>query len=82
MAAWKEQPMEVEGGEQRKREAEEQRRGGEDDQKTTEEGGFLIKAMRGFEKLRERVKGKSLFRNRETGEIRVVKDRGGISRVG
>jgi hypothetical protein len=34
--------------------------------------------MRGFEKLREKVKGKSLFRNRETGEIRVVKDRGEV----
>jgi hypothetical protein len=62
------------GGE-RGRGSEGKRGEGEDDQKTTEEGGFLLKAMRGFEKLREKVKGKSLFRNRETGEIRVVKDR-------
>jgi hypothetical protein len=31
--------------------------------------------MRGLEKLREKVKGKVLYRNRETGEIKITKDR-------
>jgi hypothetical protein len=37
-------------------------------------GGFLLRAMQGFEKIRERVRGKSLFRNKDTGEIRIVGD--------
>jgi hypothetical protein len=37
-------------------------------------GGFLLRAMQGFDKIRERVRGKSLFRNKDTGEIRIVGD--------
>jgi hypothetical protein len=37
-------------------------------------GGFLVRAMQGFEKIREKVRGKSLYRNLDTGEIRIVGD--------
>jgi hypothetical protein len=38
------------------------------------EGGFLVRAMQGFEKIREKVRGKNLCRNLDTGEIRIVGD--------
>jgi hypothetical protein len=37
-------------------------------------GGFLVRAMQGFEKIREKVRGKNLYRNLDTGEIRIVGD--------
>jgi hypothetical protein len=45
-------------------------------------GGFLVRAMQGFEKIREKVRGKSLFRNMDTGEIRIVGDNGEKKREG
>jgi hypothetical protein len=33
---------------------------------------MIFPALKGFDTLRERVRGKLLFRNKETGEIRVT----------
>jgi hypothetical protein len=41
---------------------------------TNRVGGFLVRAMQGFERIREKVRGKNLYRNLDTGEIRIVGD--------
>jgi hypothetical protein len=58
-----------------KQRAEEERRAEEEKRGEARKGrgeGFLLKAMKGFDMLREKVRGKMLFRNKEMGEIRVT----------
>jgi hypothetical protein len=69
-----EKQFESSEGEQEQRRQQEQQWRPEEKEKQRgedEDEGFLLKALRGFDKLRERLKGKVMFRNRATGEIRV-----------
>jgi hypothetical protein len=52
-------------------EEEQQKAKEKEKEEEAEDEGFLLKALRGFDKLREKLKGKVMFRNRATGEIRV-----------